>query len=476
MNNIKAGRSSCPPPPPPKGGAVVSPSVSDEEIAVHSVARVVSPHVHLAVVNIYRFANSETYFTDKALLALFRVLQRNTVEQRSDWWCDIRGCRRRYQIPVKSKAMPIGALFSFTDEYEFIRHCATIERIRMALHEKGMLVFDAFRAFNSSHTGLLTNSELYGGLDWLQIPFQPNQVYEFVKRVAFDNDGLISYNDFKRVLHEDNDDAIESSGNTNSTSFGIIPPKIIPEMSDIDQDKTSNEDTVKLTPEIIHQFKVKTKQVNSFTLVWSSQGTQSQTQMSLWAPSTESGLLQSNRARVCLGHYAQRGFVNPLSSGKKLAASYLTLEVTDYATLRLNRSRVIDTVMSKILPHPLRFKQVWHFSRGDKSLYAWKPVAPEHFVALGMVCTCTEDPPALSTIRCVPQMWTMPTKRKPIKLWDDTGAGGGRPGSAWIINELNMIAIVPGHGEPSEQFYDVNSHRFFIEGQIMQKLGLNDAD
>jgi hypothetical protein len=356
---------------------------SEEEKQAHVVARVVSPHVHLAVINIYRFTNSETYFSDKALLALFRVLQRNTVEQRSDWWCDIRGCRRRYQIPVKSKAMPIGSLFSFTDEYEFIRHRATIERIRVALHEKGMLVFDAFRAFNSSHTGLLTNSELFGGLDWLQIPFQPNQVYEFVKRVAFDNNGLISYNDFKRVLHEEHDDAIESSGNTNSTSFGIIPPKMIPEMSDVDVDKNSNKEAaVILTPEIIHNFKVKTKQVNSFSLVWSSQGTQSQTQISLWAPSTESGMLQSNRARVCLGHYAQRGFVNPLSSGKKLAASYLTLEVTDYATLRLNRSRVMHAVLAKILPHPVRFKQVWHFSRGDKSLYAWKPVAPENFMAL----------------------------------------------------------------------------------------------
>jgi hypothetical protein len=340
--------------------------LAEEKQSAVAIAQVVNPHVHVAVMNIYRFANSETFFSDKALLALFRVLQRNTMEQRSDWWCDIRGCRRRYQIPVRSKAMPIGAIFSFIDEYEFIRHRATIERIRVGLNEKGMLVFDAFRAFNSSHTGLLTNSELYGGLDWLQIPFQPNEVYEFVKRVAFDNAGLISYNDFKRVLHEENDNAIESSGNTNSTSFGIIPPKTIPEMSDIDQNKKKNKEAaVKLTPEIIHQFKVKTKQVNSFSLVWSSQGTQSQTQMSLWAPSTEISMLQSNRARVCLGHYAQRGFVNPLSSGKKLAAKYLTLEVSDYATFRLNRSGVINAVLAKILPHPLRFKQIWHFSRGN---------------------------------------------------------------------------------------------------------------
>jgi hypothetical protein len=50
----------------------------------------------------------------------------------------------------------------------------------------------------------------------------------------------------------------------------------------------------------------------------------------------------------------------------------------------------------------------------------------------------------VESIRCLPQIWTKPSKLKPVKLWDDTGAGGGRPGSAWIINELNMIAIVAG--------------------------------
>ena len=115
----------------------------------------------------------------------------------------------------------------------------------------------------------------------------------------------------------------------------------------------------------------------------------------------------------------------------------------------------------------------------------------------GMVCTCSEDPPPIEAIRCIPEMWTVASKRKPIKLWDDTGAGGGRPGSAWIINDLNMIAIVPGkissrtlivtrhnlkilyllgHNEPSDQFYDVNSNRFFIDGNIIQKLGIEDEE
>ena len=91
------------------------------------------------------------------------------------------------------------------------------------------------------------------------------------------------------------------------------------------------------------------------------------------------------QARVKLGHYANRGFYNPLTG--RSAKHYTTLELTDYATIRLSRSKVIQSVLAHVFPHPVRFKQVWHFVRGDRSLYAWKAVSPEHFIALGMVCT-----------------------------------------------------------------------------------------
>lgn len=93
------------------------------------------------------------------------------------------------------------------------------------------------------------------------------------------------------------------------------------------------------------------------------------------------------QARVRLGHYACRGFSNPLAG--KNVKHYVTLEVTDYATIRRSRAKVMQTVLSHVFPHPVRFKQIWHFVRGERSMWAWKPVAPEHFVALGMVCTST---------------------------------------------------------------------------------------
>jgi hypothetical protein len=89
---------------------------------------------------------------------------------------------------------------------------------------------------------------------------------------------------------------------------------------------------------------------------------------------------------ICLGFYACEGFHNPLKS-KDAKAEYV--EFTDNATIRMKRSRVLNSVISAMMPHPLRFKQVWHMARGSKSLYAWKAVAPDGFLALGMVCSAS---------------------------------------------------------------------------------------
>lgn len=77
--------------------------------------------------------------------------------------------------------------------------------------------------------------------------------------------------------------------------------------------------------------------------------------------------------------------------------------------------------------------------------------------------TSTEEPPDNECMRCVPEKWCVPTKTMPVKVWDDTGAGGGRPGSIWIINSMDMIAVTTGHEPPKDTFYEVSSSRFFID-------------
>ena len=174
---------------------------------------------------------------------------------------------------------------------------------------------------------------------------------------------------------------------------------------------------------------------------------------------------------MCLGLYAGKGFTNPLKS--RTAGRYQLIEVTDNATLRRNRAKVLSSVLNAVCPHPVRFKQVWHLSRNGKALYAWKAFAPEGFIAMGMMTTLKDEPPDVKTMRCVPESWVVPSKKAPFKVWDDTGAGGGKPGSIWTINSMDMVAIVAGHEPPKDNFFDLNSNRFFIDSDKLPK-GLFD--
>ena len=134
------------------------------------------------------------------------------------------------------------------------------------------------------------------------------------------------------------------------------------------------------------------------------------------------------------------------------------------------RSKTGAAVMAALCPFPTKYKQVWHLTRGGKSLYAWKPMAPDGFVALGMMATSSDIPPELKAMRCVPESWCLPSKNPPFKIWDDTGAGGGKPGSIWVINSLDMVVIVAGHEAPMETFYELNSAKsFFVDASTLPK-------
>ena len=78
-----------------------------------------------------------------------------------------------------------------------------------------------------------------------------------------------------------------------------------------------------------------------------------------------------------------------------------------------------------------------------------------------MICFA-EDAPETDAMRCVPQAWCVPSPVTPTQIWNDTGAGGGKPGSLWTINSLNMLAVVVGHEAPKEIFYELKNRRFMV--------------
>ena len=83
---------------------------------------------------------------------------------------------------------------------------------------------------------------------------------------------------------------------------------------------------------------------------------------------------------------------------------------------------------------------------------------------MGIVCTVTEDPPDVKSVFCVPKAWVRPSVHRPLKIWDDVGAGGGKPGSIWLINSMDMIDIVPGHNQPEGEYYEFAKSRYSLDG------------
>jgi hypothetical protein len=145
---------------------------------------------HQSMVNSLRFMNSDSYYNTSALTVLLRVLEQDSCESRMKWWHEVRACRRRRQVALDGSS-PIMTIFNTRSEFEFMEFKAIVSRVQTGLQEKGMLIFDAFRAFNSSHSGLLTCSELYGGMDFLGISFTPQQIYDLVKKIAVQTEVII---------------------------------------------------------------------------------------------------------------------------------------------------------------------------------------------------------------------------------------------------------------------------------------------
>lgn len=69
-------------------------------------------------------------------------------------------------------------------------------------------------------------------------------------------------------------------------------------------------------------------------------------------------------------------------------------------------------------------------------------------------------------MRCVPVAWCVPTNVTPVQIWNDTGAGGGKPGSIWVVNSMGLLAFTAGHDAPSDQFFDLSAPKFFVDGGV----------
>jgi hypothetical protein len=98
-----------------------------------------------------RFADSDVYYSERRLHLLLRAMQLNTLDARREWFDDVRACKRRQQTPWEKTS--VARVLTMHDEFELIEHKALVSRVRTLIRLRGMLMLDAFRAFDQDRDG-----------------------------------------------------------------------------------------------------------------------------------------------------------------------------------------------------------------------------------------------------------------------------------------------------------------------------------
>ena len=201
---------------------------------------------------------------------------------------------------------------------------------------------------------------------------------------------------------------------------------------------------------------------------WDSQGTLTRDRISLWLPDLSAGMLtRRNRQRICLGAYGVSGSFQPPNKAKSgQAGECMGAEVTDLNALRISSSDELAVMLDALCPRPVRYRQVYSLKSSKVPLFAWTPVAPAGYVALGMVVCNDGQPPPLTAIRCVPAGWVVRADAATfVKLWDDSGTGG-KSCSIWRCGRLGLIQVCPGGEQPSD-VVDLEGSRYQLSaGQL----------
>jgi hypothetical protein len=313
-----------------------------------------------------------------------------------------------------------------------------------------------------------------------------------VRRIDKSGTGMVSMADFKEAFHKPGESLEGGQGlaqlMVEDSSLGrasvqnlTVPPKRMAELRDLGKAAAASV-TQQVGMDVVMKdvkgIKIKTQVQSSLTPMWDSRVIGTRVNVSIWAPSIKAGaekaMLTRNRDRVSLGHYAVVGLKDP-SKDKELKETVMALEITDQAVTRFGSvgaaSKHLAGAIERLLPHPLRFKQVWNTlgKRTEQHVFVWQAVPPsESFVALGMVTTADDNPPPLTSMRCVPLRWCRPAP-PPRLLWDDAGTGGKR-GALWVVNHMGLLAVGKGSEPPRERYYDLKEERFFINADDLAVL------
>jgi Ca2+-binding EF-hand superfamily protein len=150
---------------------------------------------------VFRFIDSELHYTQQQTTVLLRAIQGNAPDARATFFNEVRSCRRRIQNDVKDTA--VGKVILTQHEYLLLEFKTLIAVVRARIRKKRMRLLDAFRAFDYNRDGMLSCSELYGGLDWLGLDLQPTDIWAIMLQVDKTKEGRLTWADFEEAFADD---------------------------------------------------------------------------------------------------------------------------------------------------------------------------------------------------------------------------------------------------------------------------------
>lgn len=170
---------------------------------------------------------------------------------------------------------------------------------------------------------------------------------------------------------------------------------------------------------------------SEFQQIWDSTGSRSEP-AAFWHPTPAPDLLPGF---FSLGDVVVPGYEN--INGVKVVA-----------VVREGDSPSEDPTRGKALSRPIDYEQVWNDSGSGakKNCTLWRPIPPDGYVALGLVCSMGQEKPSVHAVRCVRADLVIESYVGDL-IWSE-GRGLRHNFSAWSITlptaEAGEIYFAPG--------------------------------
>ena len=116
------------------------------------------------------------------------------------------------------------------------------------------------------------------------------------------------------------DESADDSGVASTFNTPALPPPPMP----TSDGREGNRVPISIPEQVLAHIKIKIKKVNKFQCVWTSKGTMSRQETSVWEPIVGAGAFRKKRATVSLEHYIETGYNSP----ERKERDGFTLEIT----------------------------------------------------------------------------------------------------------------------------------------------------